>query len=585
MSYSDGMRIFDSDLNKFLETSEGNGVIVGLEVTEHEVGQNSSVDVSSGAAIVNGSLYELSSSSNVVLTNADASNPRKDIIIINSSGTLTKVDGSAEAAQPSGQTGTDTYRPKPADIPSNAIILAEVWRATNDNTVADADITDRRVFIRMMTGDADYTIIKGTNEYYAFNKYGILKYGGPTDMGGATGTNAATVINNAFGALTAGRSWKEAVKLKGAFSLTGQITPATDSILDLTEARLDVDGNVHAVYCSSKDRVIILGGVIDGNKDSRSGDLAGLYLTGCSHVTVDGTRILETRKYGVYSYNSTHSTFKNSFLYRVGDNAITAIYGIVLTGTAGNNHHNNVLNNYVEQNGDTGGYMVFVGESGEYVKICENTLKNGFDRVDKYECPINCQGSHCVIANNIVMDMPTHAGIDVGHGDHNTVVGNYVENCGDAGYRGGIHLVDGRQTVVCGNTVYNCVRGITISDKAENPPVTYDCIVTGNNIDGGARGQYGIYGNCLRCAVSDNHVKHVKAGSGWGIVFNNITAQQNSFNMVHNNWIEDCNVGIYENNHAYLSIQGNVVKNCTTYMTLEDDGGHHVLADNVDWHA
>jgi len=206
MSYADGMRLFDSDLNKLLEAKKGYGVISGLAVTERGAGQNSSVDVASGVAYVNGSYYYFSSTTNVVLTNADGSNPRKDIIIINSTGTITKVDGVAEASQPTGQTGTDTFRPKPPDITANAIILAEAWRATGDNTVADADITDRRVFVKAQKFSSNYIIFKDGSTYYAMDEDGNVDY---------SGTNAATVINNAFGVLSGGSYYRK-VTLKGS---------------------------------------------------------------------------------------------------------------------------------------------------------------------------------------------------------------------------------------------------------------------------------------------------------------------------------------------------------------------------------
>jgi hypothetical protein len=47
----------------------------------------------------------------------------------------------------------------------------------------------------------DTAIISGTQYYYAYNSTGPLIYGGPENAGGANGTSASAVINNAAGAL------------------------------------------------------------------------------------------------------------------------------------------------------------------------------------------------------------------------------------------------------------------------------------------------------------------------------------------------------------------------------------------------
>src|SRR3972149_4438732 len=65
------------------------------------------------------------------------------------------------------------------------------------------------------TRSASYIIFKVGSTYYA-----KACFSGGTNY---SGTVAATVINNALGALTAGRTWKERVVLKGTFSLTASL--------------------------------------------------------------------------------------------------------------------------------------------------------------------------------------------------------------------------------------------------------------------------------------------------------------------------------------------------------------------------
>lgn len=69
----------------------------------------------------------------VSLAAAHASLPRYDLVVAYRNGTLGKVDGTAAAT------------PVPPAVPSYAVGLAWVYRAANDNTVGNAEITDIRV--------------------------------------------------------------------------------------------------------------------------------------------------------------------------------------------------------------------------------------------------------------------------------------------------------------------------------------------------------------------------------------------------------------------------------------------------------
>lgn len=398
-------------------------------------------------------------------------------------------------------------------------------------------------------------------------------------------SNATYVINTCLDNLTPGRILRETVVLQGIFNITTSIVLQSNCILDLRAARIEVNADVDAITASSKSYFRILGGVIDGNKASRSGEISGIYLNNCYNVVVDGVEIREVRKAGIYSYNCNHCTFKNCYLYRCGDNGIATIYGIVLTGTGTGSDNIGIFNNYIDNNGDTGGRQIYVSANGGgyHIKIVGNTLVNPYDRGGS-DAMINFQGSYSVIGDNILIGNGyTRTGIDVGHGHHNDIVGNYIEDVGDSGYRGGIHLTtDSKHDTVTGNTIFNCTRGIMTGEHALNPPTAYRNVISGNNIDGGTRGVYGIYGSCLYTIIVGNNVHNV---TGYGIGFYCSSAQQNSYSMIHSNLIESCGTGIYELNHAYLSIHGNVIRDCTTYMTLEDFGSNHNITDNVDWHT
>lgn len=152
MSYTDGWIVFDSDLNKILAALKGNGVIREWVVEQQDT-PTMGVKVAVGHGIVNGTLVRTTSSTNVSIAAADATYPRKDIVCVKSDGTIVSsgVDaackGTAETASPSGATGPKTSKPKPPDIPSGYLLIAEVWVAAGVSAIYDADITDRRALI------------------------------------------------------------------------------------------------------------------------------------------------------------------------------------------------------------------------------------------------------------------------------------------------------------------------------------------------------------------------------------------------------------------------------------------------------
>lgn len=143
---ADGWFQFDNDINSVIDGVAGNGVISGLTQAEDSPAAMIVV-VAAGTYVANGTLVTKATATDVTIEAADGSNPRKDIIIADSSGNITVVKGTAAAAVPSGQTGPNTSTPVPGNITANKIILAEVWVGTGVTTILDANITDRRIII------------------------------------------------------------------------------------------------------------------------------------------------------------------------------------------------------------------------------------------------------------------------------------------------------------------------------------------------------------------------------------------------------------------------------------------------------
>ena len=123
-------------LNNLRVAAQGWGYTTGLAVSQRGAGANMSVDVATGTAVINDTGVSKVSITNIVITAANATYDRYDLIVINSSGTISTIDGTAGAV-----TYANDY-----DLESNnAILLAEVYVPATDTTIEDAQITDKRI--------------------------------------------------------------------------------------------------------------------------------------------------------------------------------------------------------------------------------------------------------------------------------------------------------------------------------------------------------------------------------------------------------------------------------------------------------
>lgn len=125
---------------------DGYAVVDGLGVS---VDTGLTLSVASGSATVGetgGSVdtVSLGSATTIALDTADSQNPRKDVVYIDTSGTVQKETGVAEPADPSGSVRFNTFQPEPPAPSTEGVILAEVWVGAGTSSLASADIRDRR---------------------------------------------------------------------------------------------------------------------------------------------------------------------------------------------------------------------------------------------------------------------------------------------------------------------------------------------------------------------------------------------------------------------------------------------------------
>lgn len=110
---------------------QSNYALVGLTVAQRAAGANMSVDVAGGAGIAN-STYVSVFGTNLAITAADGALNRYDLIVFDSAGVLSVVDGTLASA------------PNVPALPANKTPIAVVYVAAGVTSIVTANITDLR---------------------------------------------------------------------------------------------------------------------------------------------------------------------------------------------------------------------------------------------------------------------------------------------------------------------------------------------------------------------------------------------------------------------------------------------------------
>jgi hypothetical protein len=123
--------LFSEDLKVLVAGLQGvDCVLSGLAVTG---GADMTPAVAKGAVLSNGVLFAVAGA-DVTIGTADATNPRLDLIVVNSAGALAVRAGTAAA------------NPKPPARSANDVVIARVYVPATDTSIETTKVTDLRVF-------------------------------------------------------------------------------------------------------------------------------------------------------------------------------------------------------------------------------------------------------------------------------------------------------------------------------------------------------------------------------------------------------------------------------------------------------
>lgn len=262
LDYQIGQGYSALDAQAWRDKLDGYGVVSGLGVS---VDSGLTVSVAAGEATVgetNGSVdtVSLGGATTATLSGADASNPRKDTIYLDTSGVVQVETGTPESALPSGDTQFATYSPSPPVPSTGGVVLAEVWVGAGASSLSSADIRDRRVPSNVV---AD-SVTSGSVNTGQITLGGTTKTSWPSGGDGndtteiplteiATGTSAVaaqfqvpsgqTLTVSSGGVQLAGQTTSTGVTLK-VVDLTNSVTVASTTAKHATFSSASVSGPV-----------------------------------------------------------------------------------------------------------------------------------------------------------------------------------------------------------------------------------------------------------------------------------------------------------------------------------------------------
>jgi hypothetical protein len=261
----------------------------------------------------------------------------------------------------------------------------------------------------------DNAVFTLNGRYYAKDRNGI-QY---------AGTNATTVINNAFNLLTNGRTSKEKLVIIGEYSGLGRITIPSYTILEV-RGRLTAMANLnqHFIYSANTTNIEISGGTIDANSAQQSYPMDTVYLLGVSFSQIHDCYI-----YGGFR-NYTQYTFDGEALELEGCNRIDVYDNIfentqycydmikLTTGTVYCTIRGNILRSDVTGYGDSLAIQL-ADSTTQFNVVSGNVIKSRSSGIKMHHASDNL-----IIGNIVSAIVEGIACID--DASRNSIVNNYI---------------------------------------------------------------------------------------------------------------------------------------------------------------
>jgi len=319
---------------------------------------------------------------------------------------------------------------------------------------------------------ASYIIRKNGNYVEAINgSTGKIDYGGQNNTGGVSGSDAAAVIQAAVDALTNGG---KIVLREGLYTIDAYITLYDDVVLEgqgwqtiikqADSANLDRMIRMRSVD-NAGDRCVIRNLKLDGNKANQasgngylidiSGDVADTIIENLYLVDAKGSAI------NAYS-GSVRLLIKNNYIVSPD-----------VDGIAFNQNHSYFLigGNRIENAGQHGIHIYdnSAGGNPNYEGVIEKNIILNPNNDGIFVTSSNGRNYNIVVSNNVCDGMVVNDGILLINCDYSSIVGNTIRGLGASGAGDGIVLDRTNYTAVIGNSITDAPSsGIYVKDSSHN---------------------------------------------------------------------------------------------------------------------
>lgn len=127
-----------TDIDALRAGAGGTGVFSGCAVTAQSTADDT-VQVAAGVIFVNGQPVTVGADD--VTIAAASSNPRRDIVIADDAGALSAIQGAAQEI-------TDTEVPVKPELPTDTVLLSEVYVPEDATVIDNPQLVDKRVFLQ-----------------------------------------------------------------------------------------------------------------------------------------------------------------------------------------------------------------------------------------------------------------------------------------------------------------------------------------------------------------------------------------------------------------------------------------------------
>lgn len=280
----------------------------------------------------------------------------------------------------------------------------------------------------------------GTDAYAQNGTTGAIDYGGPADNGATDGADDQAVIQAALNGLTAARTWKEKVIIKGDFTIDSSLFVPSYTVIEV-QGSITLGAGVaadSAIFWNSdivggNSEIEIFGGILDGNTANQVNECDPIRMRNISNSSFHHLKIINARNNAIRiresSYVLVESLDIDTTTLNSGVNYLDVDHGLIVD-----------------------------------CRI-NNTEQAGVAFEDDPLSSLSC--TYCLVANTVVSNTNLH-GIDFEHADYCGAIGCIVDTVAAASAHYDFHSGG------TGNFIIGCQgrgtgnRSVWTSDTADN---------------------------------------------------------------------------------------------------------------------